>query len=116
MVIKIDYSFPNWNEYINKERANKFAAASMKKKELDIIRYHTIGKKYEGKYPIEVIATWHFKNKRKDLDNCRIKGILDGLVKCNVIENDNLNCIRKIVYESVIDGQEYVEIEMKENV
>ena len=26
----------------------------------------------------------HFKDKRQDLDNVRIKGILDGLVKCGV--------------------------------
>lgn len=114
MKITIDYNFDNWNDYINKERSNKYWASSIKKKELDIIRYHTMGIKYKGNYPIKIKIYKHFKDKRQDLDNVRIKGILDGLVKCGVIKNDNLNCITNIEYIAVIDGKEYIELEIKE--
>ena len=115
MKISIDYKFDNWNEYINKERSNKFWASKIKKKELEVIRYYTIGMKYKGSYPIKLIIYKHFKDKRQDLDNVRIKGIIDGLVKCGVIKNDNLNCIQEIVYKAIIDGKEHIEIEIEES-
>lgn len=96
MKIYIDYDFPNWNKYINVERANRYAASNLKKKELDIVRYSTIGMKYTGTYPIKLTFIKYFKDKRQDLDNVRVKGLIDGLVKCGVIKNDNLNCITEI--------------------
>lgn len=96
MRIYFDYEFPNWNKYIDRERSNKFAASSLKKKELEVVRYHTLGMKYEGDYPIKMTFIKYFKDKRQDLDNVRVKGLIDGLVKCGVIKNDNLNCITEI--------------------
>lgn len=115
MKITIRDKILNWNEYIAKERSNLYLASKIKKKELEIVRYATIGMKYTGKYPIKLICTWHFKDKRKDLDNCKLKGVLDGLVKCGVIKNDNLNCITTIIYKSVVDGEEYLEMEIMED-
>ena len=103
MKIYIDYNFDNWNEYINKERSNKFWASKIKKKEIDIVRYSTIGLKYKGTYPIKITFYKYFKDKRQDLDNTRLKGIIDGLVKCGVIENDNLNCVQEIVIKPIFD-------------
>ena len=114
MKIKIDYNFINWNEYINKERANKYLANKIKQQEKQIVKCSCVGKKYDGKYPITLIVTKHFKNKRQDLDNVRIKGIVDGLVDCGFIKNDNLNCIRKIIFNSIIDGTDIIEIEVVE--
>lgn len=114
MKIKLDYIPPNWNEYINKERSSKFSANDIKKRELEEVRYATVGIRYKGKYPIRLIITKHFKDYRQDLDNCRYKGILDGLVKCGVIKNDNLKHIQEIVLKSKIDGQEYMELELEE--
>lgn len=114
MKIIIDYDFDNWNEYIKKERSNKYWASSVKKKELDIIQYSTFGMRYVGSYPIKLTIYKHFKDKRQDLDNVRIKGILDGLVKCGVIKNDNLNCIQEITYKAIIDGKDNIEIDIEE--
>lgn len=114
MKIKINYNFINWNEYIAKERANKYWANKIKQEEKEIVRYSCIGKHYEGKYPVKLIITKHFKDRRQDLDNVRIKGLLDGLVSCNVIKGDNLNCIRQITYNSIIDGKDIIEIEVVE--
>lgn len=114
MKIFIKYDFPNWNDYINLERKNIFAANKLKQKEKNIVRYFTLGQKYEGKYPVEIIFKPHFKDRRKDLDNTRIKGLLDGLVSCGVLKNDNLNHIQKIVIEPVFDNEEGIEVEIKE--
>ena len=115
MKIYIDYGFDNWNTYINKERSNKYWASNVKKKELDIIRYYTIGLKPITKYPVKLVFTKYFKDKRQDLDNVRIKGVIDGLVKCGILKNDNLNCITEIVLKCKFDDtKDGIEIEIKE--
>ena len=115
MKIIVDYIPPNWNKYISMERANFYGANKLKQKEKEIIKYHTIGYKYKGNYPVELILRPHFKDYRQDLDNFRYKGLIDGLVSNGVIENDNLKHIQKITIEPVFDKKEIVEIEIKEN-
>ena len=115
MKIYINYEFMNWNDYINKERSNKFCASKIKKRDLDVVRYSTIGMQYKGKYPVKITFRKYFKDKRQDLDNVRIKGVLDGLVKCGVIKNDNLNVIQKLVLEPIFDKEKQgIEIEIEE--
>lgn len=114
MKLKINYMPPNWNEYINMERTNKFKANNLKQKEKKLIWAKTIGEKYEGKYPIEIAFKPHFKDFRQDLDNFRYKGLLDGLVSAGVLKNDNLKHIQRITIEPVFDEAECVEIEIRE--
>lgn len=114
MKLLIKYIPPNWNKYIDMERGSYHAANNLKQSEKDIVRYSTIGKHYTGNYPIEIIFKPHFKDHRQDLDNFRYKGLLDGLVACKVLKNDNLKHIQKITLEPVFDGKEEVEIEIKE--
>ncbi len=110
----IDYDFPNWNEYINLERKNKYAANRLKQKEKKIVECYADNQRYDGKYPIEILFKVHFKNRRRDLDNTRVKGLLDGLVACKFIDNDNLNCIQRIVLKPVFDSNKGIEVEIKE--
>ena len=114
MKIFIDYDFPNWNKYIQAERGNRYHANAIKQAEKEYIAY-TVKEKYTGNYPITLTVRPHFQNKRKDLDNFRIKGLLDGLVAAGVIVNDNLNCINKIVIEAVFSEKIGVEVEIKES-
>ena len=114
MKLYFDYEFPNWNDYINLERRNLYAANKQKQKEKEYVKLATIGKKYTGNYPIEIIINPHFKDRRQDLDNTRIKGLLDGLVNAGVIKNDNLTCIQKITYEPIFDNRKGIEVEIKE--
>lgn len=111
--IYIEYDFPNWNDYINLERRNKYAANHMKQKEKKLVVYSTIGKKYKGEYPVEMYFKVHFKDHRKDLDNSRIKSLVDGLVTSGVIPNDNLNYIQRIVIEPVFDNQVGIEVKIR---
>ena len=111
--IYIEYDFPNWNKYIEMERRNKYAANSQKQKEKKVVIYSTIGKKYKGEFPIEMYFKVHFKDHRRDLDNTRIKGLIDGLVTSSVIPNDNLNYIQRIVIEPVFDNQVGIEVKIR---
>ena len=113
MQIYIDYDPVNWNEYINIERTNFYKANKIKQQEKQIIKL-IVKQKYKGSYPIQIIVKPHFKDHRRDLDNVRIKGLLDGLVSAGVIKNDNLTCIQRIVYEPVFDNKTGIEMEIKE--
>lgn len=114
MRLFIDYDFISWNEYIKAERGNLYHANNIKQQEKQYIMW-TVKDKYEGKYPITLTVRPHFQNKRKDLDNFRLKGLLDGLVSAGVIKNDNLNCINKIIIEAVFSDKKGVEIEINES-
>ena len=115
MKFYLDHEIPNWNSYINAERLNKFKAANIKKREMKIIGFLTKGKRYEGKYPVKLIITKYFKDRRQDLDNLNTKILIDGLVKSKVIKNDNLNCITDIELHAKIDKtKEGIEISIEE--
>lgn len=100
MKILIPYEFKDWNKYIDIERSNKYWANNYKQQESKVVSKYANGLKYEGEYPVKITVTKFFDSKRKDLDNVRIKGVLDGLVKCGVIKNDNLNHIQEIVLKA----------------
>ena len=114
MKIFIDYDFPNWNDYIKSERGSLYHANAIKQAEKNYIAY-TVKEKYSGKYPVTLTVRPHFKNKRKDLDNFRLKGLIDGLVTAGVIKNDNLNCINRIVIEPVFSDVVGVEVIIEES-
>lgn len=110
----IDYDFIDWNKYINIERGNKYRANTIKQTEKQFILW-TVKEKYQGKYPITLTIKPHFQNKRRDLDNFRLKGLIDGLVCAGVIKNDNLTCIDKIIIEAVYSDEIGVEVEITES-
>lgn len=110
----IYYNFINWNDYIRLERANKFKANKVKQYEKTFLTF-VMKEKYAGNYPVTLTLRPHFKDKRQDLDNFRMKGLIDGLVAAGVIKNDNLNCINKIILEPVFDKETGVEVEINES-
>ena len=112
MKIFIDYDPPNWNDYIEMERSSFYKANNLKQKEKKIVALSTIGKKYDGEDPVEIVFKPHFKDHRKDLDNTRVKGLLDGLVACKVLKNDNLRHIQRIVIEPIFDDVVGIDIEI----
>lgn len=114
MKLFIDYDFPNWNTYIKAERGSLYHANAIKQAEKDYIRY-TVKDKYKGGYPVTLTVRPYFKDKRRDLDNFRLKGLIDGLVAAGVIKNDNLNCIDKIIIEAAYSDKAGVEIEIEES-
>ena len=113
MKIFIPYEFTTWNDYIRDERTSLYIANHVKQSEKQIIAL-TVKEKYKGGYPVTLLVKPHFKNKRRDLDNYRLKGLIDGLVCAGVIKNDNLTCIDRIILQPVFTDSEGVEIEIRE--
>ena len=109
MKIHIPYEFPNWNEYILAERSNRYIASDMKKVDKEAVIW-LVKEKYQGSYPVTLTIRPYFKHKKKDLDNYRIKGLLDGLVSAGVIVNDNLTKIDKIILEPVFTDEVGVDV------
>ena len=114
MKIFIEYDFMNWNEYIKAERGSLYHANAIKQAEKNFIVF-TVRQKYRGKYPITLTVRPRFRDKRKDLDNFRLKGLIDGLVAAGVIVNDNLNCIDKIILDPIFSKDIGVEVEIEES-
>ena len=101
----IDYDFPNWNKYINMERSNKFNASRIKKKEKEIVRYLCKDMKPIKDYPVIIKVKKYVNNRNTDIDNIRIKGLIDGLVEMGILENDNMKYINKIILEAEVSKE-----------
>lgn len=114
MKIIINYKLDNWNDTVNVNRRNKYAAASKKKKEMDIVKKFLIGIKKIDKYPIKLNCTWHVKNIGSDLDNKSLKAVLDAMQEAGILENDNINHIPEINHKAVKDKEDYLELEVLE--
>lgn len=94
MIITIPYKFPSLNEYVNECRRNRYAGASMKKDiENDIAIFLKRLPRFES--PITIHFHWIEGTRRRDLDNIAFakKFILDALVKCGKLKDDNRKCV-----------------------
>lgn len=92
--IEIPYKFPSFNEYVNACRKNKFAGALMKKNIEKNISYY-INQLPKFDKPVKIHFHWIEGNKRRDYDNiCYAKKfILDSLVNCGKLKDDNRKCV-----------------------
>ena len=92
--VVIPMKLPSLNDYIRACRENRYAGANMKKNiENDLAFF--INKLPKFKNPIRINFTWVESNKKRDLDNICFakKFILDTLVKCGKMKNDNRNYV-----------------------
>ncbi len=113
MKVKIDVRFPSLNEYISKERANRFIAAGMKKKYNEIVAEAFKGIVLDPK-PIWITFRWFERNMRRDKDNVAFgkKFILDGMQAAGTIKNDNNKYIAGFTDEFVYGNGDGVEVEI----
>lgn len=116
MKITINYKLDNWNDIIDQNRRNKYAGASIKKKEMSVIRLFLLNTPKIEKYPIKIRCIWHITNINSDLDNKSIKSVLDAMQKYGILENDNLKHISKISHEYILDKVDYLEMEIEEDI
>lgn len=117
MRIWIPGKFPNLNDYIKAERANRFAAAGMKKKWTEAVKDACINGKglapVNVEFPVTVYFTVHEENRRRDVDNVSAtvsKFCLDGLVKAGILPDDSQKYVNKIECDLVVDDRVGVEI------
>lgn len=90
----IEMKLPSCNTYINECRRNKYAAAKMKADiEEEIGWYLRDLPRYER--PVKIAFHWIEENKRRDLDGIAFgkKFILDAMVKCGILTDDNRKCV-----------------------
>lgn len=92
--VEIPFKLPSLNTYINVCRTNPYKASKFKKDlENDIgvfINHIPVFDK-----PIKIHFHWVEENKKRDLDNVAYakKHILDAMVKCGKLKDDNRKCV-----------------------
>jgi len=113
----LNYLPTTLNPYINAERSNRYAGASIKKKETDTVYWEC---KSQGLKPVKgevkLDFYWYVKTRRRDADNIAFakKFLIDGLVKAGIIKNDNLNTVVGFSDKFIVDNLNQVIIDIKE--
>jgi len=81
---------PSLNEYINLERMNKYAAASLKKRETERVAWECKAQKIKPMKKIDEVFFYYYHDRRGDFDGYEFaqKFIWDGLRDAGVIEDD----------------------------
>jgi Holliday junction resolvase RusA-like endonuclease len=93
--IEIPLKLPSLNEYIGQCRSNRYAGANMKRQvERNLSWYINTLPTLEK--PVRIHFRWIEGNKKRDIDNVAFgkKFILDCLVKCGKLKNDNTNYVK----------------------
>lgn len=115
MRVEIPMKLPSLNEYVNICRENKFKAAKFKRNiEEDIALFINRLPRYEN--PVEIHFHWIEGNKRRDYDNIAFakKFILDALVKCGKLKDDNRKCVTAFTDSFSYGDETKVILEIKE--
>ncbi len=87
---EIPGTLPTLNQYVNRERTNRFSAASLKRKTQDYIRAFILdAPKFPGQ--VTVWFDWIRPDMRSDKDNVAFakKFVLDALQEAGVITKDS---------------------------
>jgi Holliday junction resolvase RusA-like endonuclease len=113
--------FVTLNEYVNAERSNKYAGASIKKSETERVFWECRSQQLSAILgQLDYTFTWYVKDRRRDPDNVffSTKFILDGLYKAGIIESDTQAHVGRIIHNKIIVDRENprVEILIKTNV
>jgi Holliday junction resolvase RusA-like endonuclease len=108
MKLTIQGELTDLNTYVNKERANRFAAAAIKEKETNRVYWECKSQKL-GKVipPVVLEFKWFTKDLRKDADNIAFgkKFILDGLVKAGVLLDDKRDMVTGFIDSFFVDKE-----------
>lgn len=116
MKIEIPMKLPSLNDYIKQCRGNKYAGANMKAKiEKDISYYIYSLPKFEK--PVKIHFHWIEGNKKRDLDNICFakKFILDAMVKCGKLKDDNRRFVTGFTDSFEYGDETKVILDIKEN-
>lgn len=110
-VVTIEHRFVSLNEYVDRERANRYAAAAIKKKETGIAE-EAMKELRPIDEPCFILFNWYVTNKRRDLDNIAFakKFILDGAVKAGILKSDNVQYVTGFSDYIKYDDKEKVEV------
>lgn len=113
--LEIPMKLPSLNEHIKACNNNRFKGANLKKDvEEDLALF--INKLPTFENPIKIHFTWVESNKRRDLDNICFakKYILDTMVKCGKLANDNRKHVTGFTDEFMYADKNKVILEIEE--
>ena len=102
----LNMPFPTLNEYIDLERANKYAAADMKKRKTNSVAFLALEQKFKlEKKKYDVYFTWYKPNNKKDHDNITFakKFVLDGLVLAKILPSDGSRYVNNFRDTIILD-------------
>ena len=94
MIVDIDMKLPSLNDYVKACRTNAYIGAKMKRDVEEQIGWFLTGvPRFE--HPVVIQFTWIEKDNRRDYDNIAFakKFVLDALVKCGKLKDDNRRCV-----------------------
>jgi len=114
--VTIKFKLPSLNDYIRACRSNRYAGANMKKRiENDIAVFIAPLPRFQ--HPVKIHFHWIEGNKRRDLDNICFakKFILDALVKCGKLKDDNRSFVYAFTDTFDYGEQTKVELEIYED-
>ena len=113
--IEIPYRFMSFNQYINECRKNKYSGARAKKKIQNDIGWYIRQLPVFDK-PIKIHFHWIEENKRRDLDNVFYakKFILDSMVECGRLQDDNRKFVQGFTDSIAYDKESKVILTIKE--
>lgn len=111
LLFKLEGKLPSLNDII-RSRATHWAIYSKQKKDWTTKIISAIEE--NGSFPndineIELFIIWGLR-KNADLDNCTAKFILDSMVECGLIPDDNSNYVKKITHEVVYNKEPFVKV------
>lgn len=116
--IIIPGELPGMNEIIASSKAHYGAYADMKRTNTDTVTWIAKSKIKKKCKKIDLVITWHCKDRRKDKDNISgggTKFILDGLVNAGIIKNDGWKQIGDITHIFKVDKDNpRIEVEIEE--
>ena len=112
---KIALKLPSLNEYVNANRVNRYAGAKMKRFYEAKIGYFLRDMPHYDN-PVKIHFTWVEGNKRRDLDNICFakKFILDAMVKCGKLKDDNRRFVTAFTDSFEYGDETYVVLEVEE--
>ena len=113
--VTIPLKLPSCNEYINACRINRYAGAKLKRyTDAKIGEFISDMPVFEN--PVKIHFTWVEGTKRRDLDGICFakKFILDAMVKCGKLKDDNRRFVTAFTDSFEYGDETYVVLEVEE--
>lgn len=105
----IPFRLPSLNEVIEKNRANRYMGAKLKRETEDPIVWLINSKRVPTitEYPVVIEIEWHEASRKRDVDNIQSsqKFVLDAMVRSGMLHNDSRRYVSQ-VHHTVIDDKE----------
>lgn len=107
IIISIPERLPGLNEYTRACRANRYAAAKLKRETEDMILYYLHGAQKVTK-PVRIDFLWMERDHRRDLDNVAFakKFVLDAMTTAGILPDDSQAWVQGFT-DSLEHGKRY---------